>query len=283
MKIVHMADDYRNMLEKMNRLGKYEAYKGYTEIYKPLFDAVFQYLYCSPMEAFRGYIEGVDFEKLMQVAEDNYDRGICEYIIRVAENTASRLKIEFEFELYLGMELSNIGGCSVPRQDNVPYLYIGIDRSLTKDFIDIFVPHEMYHMIHTQMAPLAGAETLMSRAAEEGLASYTPMWLYGMEWGVETVSNLLGVSVQQAAYLLEHGEQIVEEMMERGDEPLTAQAMQEYFCLTDEHALAALPGYYTGLYLTHLAVRNGIAFESFLSMTSAEVADFWQKNRKSWK
>ena len=32
-----------------------------------------------------------------------------------------------------------------------PNLYIGIDKPLNKEWIDLFVPHEMFHMVRQHM------------------------------------------------------------------------------------------------------------------------------------
>lgn len=283
MKTVHMIDDYRNFCANCRDAGKFESYKKYTAAHKIFFDAVFRYLYHSPVETLRGYIEGIDFGQLLRRGEQNYDRGICDYIISVAERSAELMNVDFEFELMLGMELGNIGGCSVPREDKSPYLYIGIDRDLTRESIDIFVPHEMHHMIHSRTAPQTETETLLTRAAEEGLASFLPMRMYGMEWNADNVSRLISVSPKQAAFLIDNAEQIAEKAIVRKNDPLTPQIMQEYFCFTDTEAEIALPGYFVGLYFTYLAVRNGADFNRFSAMPNDGVADFWLKNYKNWK
>jgi len=277
MKIIHMIDAYRHLCADCRKEEKFEAYRAYTETYAIFFDAVFRYLYHCPVEALRRYIENVDFDRLLDVGEQNYARGVCDRIIAAADKTRSLLKTDFEFELMLGMELSNIGGCSVPRKDNVPYLYIGIDRELDNSFIDIFVPHEMYHMIRCQNAPRTENETLLSRTVEEGLASFVPMWLNDLEWNAESVSKLLGLQLHQSAYLIENTAQIVNDVIEHGAVPLNAQIMQKYFSLTDADAAPALTGYYAGLYLTYLSLRNGVDFEQFAAMPAEEIVDLWLK------
>lgn len=271
MKIVYMIHDYHKLCVNCHEVGNFEAYKKYTLTYKSFFDAVFKYLYCTPADTLCEYIEGMNFDRFLQQAESNYDQGICDYIIAVAQKTAEEMKVRFDFELLLGMELSNISGCSVPREDHVPYLYIGVDRSLTKEFIDMFVPHEMYHMVRCHLAPQASSETLLSRAVEEGLASFVPMWMNNMEWNADSVSKVLSVQPQQAEYLLTHTDQIVESVLKHGDEPLTSQVMQDFFSVTDANAQLALPGYYVGLYLTRLAVKNGVDFNQFSSMPGNDV------------
>lgn len=283
MKILHMIDNYRALCANCGKAGKFEAYTAYTHTHKAFFDGVFQYLYRSPMDALRGYIEQVDFPHFLSQAEENYAQGICDYIVSVAEKTAALLQVDFEFELMLGMEMGNIGGCSVPRADHVPYLYIGIDRALTREFVDIFVPHEMYHMLRCQRAPQTESETLLSRAVEEGLASFVPMWLHKMDWSADTVGKLLGIAPQQGDYLLAHTGQIVAQALQQADTPLTAQIMGEYFTLAAPDAQPALPGYYVGLYFTYLAVKNGVDFHAFSAMPSEEIAHLWRKCYETWK
>ena len=283
MNVISMIEDYRLLCEEAGELGKFEAYRRYTRKYPVLFGGVFRYLYCCPVEALESYIGNIDFERLLRQARENYGKGICEAILAVAEQSAKQLQADFEFDLMLGLEMANIGGCSLPVEDAIPYLYIGIDRELTEEFVRIFVPHEMYHMIRCRKAAQPEQETLFTRAVEEGLASYAPMWINGMPWDAGSIALALGIQVPQAEYLLQNAEQIVESNMARGGEPLTREVMEEYFVVKDGAWNPALPGYFTGLYLTELSVRNGVDFGVYLTMTAGEIAAFWQEHYHNWK
>lgn len=283
MNIVHMMDPYRTLCEAIPEIGKYRAYRKYTEKYPTLFDGVFRYLYCCPMESLEGYIGNIDFEGLLQQARENYAQGICEAIVVVAEQSAKQLQADFDFDLMLGLEMANIGGCSLPVEKGKPYLYIGVDRKLTEEFVRIFVPHEMYHMIRCRKVAQPEQETLFTRTVEEGLASYAPMWINGMPWDAGSIALSLGIRPGQAEYLLQNAQQILESTMARGGEPLTREVMEEFFVMKDGEWDPALPGYFTGLYLTWLSVRNGVNFNRFLTMTAGEIAAFWQGNYRNWK
>ena len=78
MKAIHMIDDYRRMCKEAEYVGKFEAYKAYTQKYHGFFNGVFKYLYCQPIENMRAMIEYADFNNLLKVAEDNYKAGMVD-------------------------------------------------------------------------------------------------------------------------------------------------------------------------------------------------------------
>lgn len=275
MKVVHMIDHYRKLCQDSWKLGNFEAYRIYTQTYSQLFDAIFQYLYTASIDSLRGLIEWSNFEQILKTAERNYSQGICDHVIAVAQKSAERMKLDFEYELFLGMELSNIGGCSVPRKSQIPYLYIGIDRELTKEMIEILVPHEMVHMIHQQRTEQYEEETLFMRVVEEGLASFAPMWLYHMEWNPENLSRILGITKTDVQILIENMEKIQAMVMRDGEKILTEEMMRKYFMFSDNSSELRLPGYYIGLCLTEQSVRAGASFDDLLSMPSQDIIRFW--------
>jgi len=280
MKVIHMIEDYRKLSSKSRNSAEtnvFELYKNYTKKYAPLFNSVFNQLYHAPIEALQKYIDETNFEDLLHKAEENYNNGICDYIISVAKESAKKMNVNFEFELMLGLELGNIGGCSLPLENNVSYVYIGIDRHVTEEIVDILIPHEMYHMIRIKSAPPANPETLLSRAIEEGLASYAPMWIYNMEWSIDNIAEILGVKPQQAAFLMENTEQIIKTIFQEGKEILSPEIMKKYFSIVDPNAELILPGYYFGLYLTHKSIQAGTDFNHFASLPAGEIINLWQE------
>ena len=66
MKTIHMVDDYRILCKEIGTIGKFEAYKSYTQKYPYFFQGVFKYLYCQPIENLRTLIEQVNFQELLQ-------------------------------------------------------------------------------------------------------------------------------------------------------------------------------------------------------------------------
>lgn len=277
MKTIHMIDDYKILCKEAECIGKFEAYKAYTQKYPYFFQGVFQYLYCQPIENLKLMIEQVDFQALLQVAEENYRLGMVDYAVDSISKFVESMNADFEFTFLLGLEMSNIGGCATPSDTGNPHLYIGIDKPLTKEWIDMFVPHEMFHMVRHHMTKDHNSETVFSRTIEEGLASYASLWAHNMEWNVVNVAKTLGVSEKQAYNLINATDELLEKLVLDGEKPITSQTMVEYF--TSQSADVEFPviAYYIGLYLTYITVKKGINFEQFVSMPRNEIIEMWFK------
>lgn len=278
MKTVHMIDNYKILCKEADDSGKFEAYKAYTQKYPSFFRGVFQYLYCQPIENLKPMIEQVDFQVLLQIAEENYKQGRIDYIINSIHEFAEKMHIDFDFTFLLGLELSNIGGCATPSDTGEPHLYIGIDKPLTKEWIDIFAPHEMFHMARHHITQDSSSETVFSRTIEEGLASYASLWFHHMKWNVTNIARTLGVSEKQVENLTRETDILIEKLIEDGDKPISFETMEEYFVAQASDVEFPVIGYYVGLYLTHLSIKNGVEFERFISMPRNEIIDMWFKH-----
>lgn len=277
MKTIHMIDDYRILCKEAESIGKFEAYKAYTQKYPCFFQGVFQYLYCQPLENLKPMIEQVDFQALLQVAEENYRLGMVDYTVDSISKFVESMNADFEFTFLLGLEMSNIGGCATPSDTGNPHLYIGIDKPLTKEWIDMFVPHEMFHMVRHHVTQDSNSETVFSRTIEEGLASYASLWAHNMEWNVSNAAKTLGISENQVGNLINATDKLLEKLVLDGDKPITSETMKDYFIVESVDVEFPVIGYYIGLYLTHLSVNNGVNFEQFVSMSRDEIIDMWFK------
>ena len=277
MKTVHMIEDYKILCKDAETIGKFEAYKAYTQKYPYFFQGVFQYLYCQPIENLKTMIEYVDFQSLLHIAEENYKAGFVDYVIKSIEKFVKRMQVDFEFVFLLGMELSNIGGCAIPSNTDVPHLYIGVDKPLKEEWIDMFVPHEVFHMLRHHITLDSAPETVFSRTIEEGLASYASLWANEMEWNVANVTKTIAVTEIQAKNLINNTDVLLKKIISDGDKPITTETMNSYFTAQASDVEFPVIGYYIGLYLCHLSVKNGVKFEDFVSMTRDDIVDMWFK------
>ena len=275
MKTIHMVDDYRILCKEIGTIGKFEAYKSYTQKYPYFFQGVFKYLYCQPIENLRTLIEQVNFQELLQVAEKNYELGLVDYVHTCINEFIERMHIDFNFTFLLRLELSNIGGCATPSDMGDPFLYIGIDKSLDKDWIDIFIPHEVYHMLRHHVTKDSAPETVFSRMIEEGLASYAPLWVNKLEWNLTNVARTLGVSEKQAENLMKNTDVLLEKLILDGTKQISSETMNEYFVVQSADVEFPVIGYYVGLYLAHISVEGGVNFEQVVSMSRNEIIDMW--------
>lgn len=277
MKTIHMIDNYKILCKEADQIGKFEAYKAYTQKYPYFFQGLFQSLYCRPIENLRTMIERVDFQKLLQVAEDNYDSGMVDYTVACVNRFIESMHIDFEFTFLIGLELANIGGCATPSHMGEPHLYIGIDRPLEKEWIDLFVPHEVFHMLRAYVTQDSDPQTVFSTTIEEGLASYASLWAHNMEWTTTNVAKVLNVSEKQAGNLMKDTDALLERIFLDGDKLLSFETMNEYFVAQLTDVEFPVVGYYVGLYLAHLSVNNGVEFERFVSMPRNEIINIWFK------
>jgi len=275
MKTVHMLGDYEALCREAQLRGKFEAYKNYTQKYPSFFGGVLKYLYCQPLENLRPIIEAADFTALLQAAQRNYESGMVEYAERSIANYLQQMNADFPFTLLIGLELANIGGCSLPTEGDEPFLYIGIDRALSRQWLDIFAPHELLHLVRNRRTKPACPETVLSRAVEEGLASYASLWVHNLPWNAANVARTLNVSEAQAQNLLRSTDMLLQRLRSDGGKPISSETMQAYF--TDFMPETELPviGYYLGLHLTHEAVAHGADFSQLIGLPAEELAAAW--------
>ena len=275
MKILHMIDNYKTLCKESESVGKFEAYKAYTQKYPYFFQGVFQYLYCQPIENLKPMIEQVDFQKLLQTAEENYQSGMVDYAIASINRFVECMHADFEFTFLLGLELSNIGGCATPSNTTETQLYIGIDKPLDREWIDYFVSHEMFHMVRSYLTQDSVPDKVFSRTIEEGLASYASLWAQSKEWNIVNVAKTLNVSETQAKNLMNHTDTLLERLISDGNKPISSETMKGYFTAQTFDDEFPVIGYYIGLYLTHQSVKNGMKFDKFFSMSKDEIMNLW--------
>jgi len=214
-------------------------------------------------------------EALLQAAQRNYESGMVEYAERSIANYLQQMNADFPFTLLIGLELANIGGCSLPTEGDEPFLYIGIDRALSRQWLDIFAPHELLHLVRNRRTKPACPETVLSRAVEEGLASYASLWVHNLPWNAANVARTLNVSEAQAQNLLRSTDMLLQRLRSDGGKPISSETMQAYF--TDFMPETELPviGYYLGLHLTHEAVAHGADFSQLIGLPAEELAAAW--------
>lgn len=169
MNVINMTDDFQMLCKEAKVIGNFEVYKHYTMKYPVLFEGVFKGLYMAEIDNLKDLINHVEFERNLKIVQDNEKRVISSGIIKEVEKVASLLKFNKDFDLYLGMELGNIGGFSGPNLNGKPLIYIGLDRKIDETFIKYFVPHEMNHMVRTDGIKEINPLDFIERVITEGL------------------------------------------------------------------------------------------------------------------
>ena len=277
MKVIHMINDYKILCNNIEEIGKYDAYKAYTEKYPYFFEGVLKYLYCQPIENLKEMIEQVDFNALLKNAEENYETGKVDYIINFMNIFVEKMNVNFDFSFLIGIEMGNIGGCASPCDTGDPHLYIGIDRALDEENVSMIISHELYHMLRAYMTKECTLDTVFSRIVEEGLASYASLWAHNMEWNAINIAKTLSVSEKQANNLLNNTNVLLDKIVADGEKSISVETMSEYFVAEANEVEFPVIGYYVGLYLTHLSIEQGLEFERFVSMPLDDILDMWLK------
>lgn len=276
MHVVSMLADYKEMCAASEQKGKFEAYQVYTSRYPVLFEAVQRYLYQCPLEAMRDYVNASDIHALLHQGEANYKNGLFTKTADFVTICSQKMEIDFSFDLYLGLELGNISGASLPTDDGTHFVYIGMDRPIDQAFLHIFVPHELHHMMRIHFTGERESITLRSRMVSEGLASYCPLWFHGLPWSTDTVSQSLGVKTEQAKFMLEHAESLIKELWDEGDVPLDQAIMGKYFTACNDDRDVRVPGYFAGMWLTHALLERGEDFMHLSKTSTQEILEMLQ-------
>ncbi|MCR4903711.1 MAG: hypothetical protein K6A23_12690 [Butyrivibrio sp.] len=271
MRVISMLDDYRKMCNSAETQGKYEAYKIYAAKYPTLFKAVEKYLYNSSLENLKDYIEGCNLKALLHQGQANYDNGLFNRIPDYVEKCSKRIGIDFPFDLYLGLELGNIGGASLPVENGNRFVYIGMDRPVDSEFCSFFVPHELHHLLRIHSTGETDSITLKARMVSEGLASYCPIWIEDLKWNTETIALSLGIKQKSAQYMLEHADSLIKELWTEGGKSLNQEIMMRFFTTSNEDDNVCVPGYFVGMWLTHALVEQGYSYMKLTNMNTPEV------------
>ena len=270
MNAISMLEDYKAMFNAAAKIGKFEAYRAYTSHYPTLFESVLKYLYQCPLEALQDYIESADFLGLLSQGEENKNNGLFQMTKDFVNECSVKIGIDFPFDLYLGMELGNIGGASLPTADDSRFVYIGMDKQIDEDFLRILVPHELHHLLRIHNTGEKESTTLRTRMISEGMASYCPLWYYDLPWNIDTVSKSLGVKQEQGRFMLDHAEHLVKELWDEGDVPLNQTIMEKYFTTRGDNGDIAIPGYFVGMWLIYQLVSAG---RDFLKLTNTSTSE----------
>jgi len=263
-----MIDEYQLLCKEIKYMGNFEAYKRYTMKYPELFEGVFKGLYLSEIDNLRDMINHVDFLKNFEIAKDNERRGICDEIINEAKKVASLLKFTEDFDLYLGLELGNIGGFSLPNPKGKPCIYIGLDRFIDESYIKYLIPHEMNHMVRIAVIEDINLSDFTNRVISEGLGSYCPIALYGMEYSVKTLSEALSLPGEEISKLILKKDTLMDKITGEFGTSLTQEQMKTYFTWSVGDEGPYLSGYYIGMEIIKQLVDLGYDFAELTVMPS---------------
>ena len=275
MQVINMLDDYRALCTQAKDKGSFPAYQGYTQKYPALFNSLLQYLYMTDLESLRPMVEQVAFENLLDAAEKNEAGGYLDEIVTQIQAIADKLAYTQDFDLYLGLELGNLGGCAL--KADRPYVYIGIDRLLNMSTLQFLLPHEFNHMVRISALPEIDMFDFQERVVSEGLGAYAPIAHYSLPYTVETISSARGFPLEIAEDLIRKRQEIHELVTAHFGESLTPELMQQFFILNYNFEETPLDGYFVGMQIVHKLVEDGTDFKTLTEMPSEEL---WRRYLK---
>lgn len=276
MEIIHMIDDFDILCEKEIEIGHFESYHQYTMKYPELFDGIFRGLYMTELENLKPMIDTVDFQQSLKIAKKNYENGVVQEISDLAEKIASLLNFKEDFDIYLGLELGNIGGFAGSNPKGRPFIYIGLDRVIDQSFLKYIIPHEMNHMVRSYENKNINMFDFMERTITEGLGSICPIVLYNMDYTINTISSSLNLPNNEVKRLVDDSKLLIHEITEEFGTPLNEEKMKKYFTWSnqDEDDKYYLSGYYVGMEIVKALIDIGYDFDKLTIMSSKLI---WQK------
>ena len=254
------------MVQQIDEIGSFEAYKGYTEKYPDLFSAILQHLYMTDLDSLRPMIENVDFSALLTIAESNRASGLMAPIQEVAIDAASMLGADEDFTIYLGLEMGNIGGFSGNPSHQM--VFIGTEKPLTLDTIRFMVPHEVNHMVRSNALPDIDFFSFTERVISEGLGPYFSLKVNQLDFTAQGIAKVLFITPDQARNLVDNTDGLLREMLPNFGTQLTKEHMEKYFTFSMNDQPLVLQGYYLGMVICHRLETAGYAVENQTKMPS---------------
>jgi uncharacterized protein YjaZ len=268
---MHMLADYRTLAKQAVTDGPFPAYQAYTEKYPALFKSLLDYLYMTELEALRPLVEQTDFDAHLQAAEKNQADGYLDDIVSQIQAIADKLGFAQDFDLYLGLELGNLGGCAL--KASRPFVYIAIDRPLNASTLRFLLPHEFNHMVRINALPEIDMFDFQERTISEGLGAYAPIAHYDLPYTAETISSARGFPLEITQDLIRRQQEIHDRVTAHFGEPLTPELMQQFFIVNYNFEETPLDGYFVGMQIIHALIEDGTAFNVLTEMPCEEI---WQ-------
>ena len=274
MGIISMIEEYRVLCEESKTIGNFAAYQNYVGKYKTFFDSVFSYLYMADLSSIKSLVEGTDFYNRLQIAEDNLAKGHDDTIIKLITDVCHELGFTKDFDLYLGMELGNIGGCSLKTIN--PLIYIGIDKPLDESSLQYLIPHEFNHLVRICVSSNVDMFDFMERTLSEGLGVYAPIVHGDLPYDIDTIGKTLSLPEANVKELIDNVETLIETVTAHFGKPITSDLMKLYFTYEDIAQDNCLSGYFVGLQIVHVLMEAGNDFAA-LTVTPAE--EIWEMHQ----
>ncbi|NLA79213.1 MAG: hypothetical protein GX853_00470 [Chloroflexi bacterium] len=275
MKLIKMLDDYTVMVEESKTIGQFAAYQAYTEKHPVLFKFIFEGLYMMPLDILKPMIENADFDTLLLNGQKNRADGVEQKVAEMTREVADYYGFEDDFDLYLGMELGNIGGCVGEPVGNRPFMFIGLEILRSDSHWRQLVAHEFNHMV--RFWKLARGMKFsdidfLNRTIAEGLGVCSGLMIDGKAFSLDVFAKHNGLTEEQHKDLIENESIICTEVRRHFGKPMTVELNNQFLVgsLDPQHWQKA---YYYGAKIINSLVESGYKLTDLTLISAVDILE----------
>lgn len=279
MRIIRMLDDFAVMVADARSGDVFDAFRRYTEKYPVLFKTVFSGLYMRPLDALRPMIENADFARLLDNGIKNRESGMEQKLIALSEEVAGWYGFDEDYDLYLGMELGNIGGFVGEPVADRPFMFIGLDQKRTESHFRQLMAHEFNHMVRywkigrgQRFADI----DFTNRVIAEGLAVCGGAFFDGQTFSPEWFARHNVLTEEQFQDLITNETAICADVRSHFGEPTSSELNSAYLLgsLSADHWQK---GYYYGAKMINSLVEVGYCLNELTVMPADKIIEAYDR------
>lgn len=273
MRVINMIDDFKVLIDQVNQVGKWEAFKSYYYKYPEIWEKICGYLYMINLEGLEPTVEHIDFMELLKKVEANQNK--IDYIQQTAKSVARELEFSQDFELYIGVGLGHINGTALP--GNKPMIYIGIeciDEQIVE--LEYLIAHEISHMVRSYKIKEINPNAFKERIITEGIGTLYPLLRAGEEVNKQTIAKVLFMPEEKVQVLLDNEEELTRKIFEKMEFELNSQLMKRYFMYDGSSEEAQLAGYFIGMRVIERILKTGKSIQKITAMCADDIISKYQ-------
>ena len=287
MKISIGLEDFEKLGQNITNEKKWDIwYNHYYLNYKDIFDKILKYLLMCDVNDIKPIIEHFDFNNALNRANMFInDKGV-EKIKKILEECEKIIPFQNEYTVYLLIGFGYVDGTSLP--ENHPFLYFGIDMYKNLHTLDYLVSHEYNHMVRINALDDNEFQNLTVKKLiiAEGLATLFPLTLMNKKINQYSIADVKMMSEKAAEYCCENEKELIKEILEIIDEPITPDIMAKYFISSSGWKDNGQPekiGYYVGSRIIGDLINSNYSICELTSMPTDEVYNEWEKGNYNIK
>ena len=264
------------MCDDAKKIGNFAAYKAYTKKYMDFFGGVFKYLYMTTIDNLQPMIDQLNFDVLFATAQKNLNSSFEGIIKNNVKKTVDALKFDGDFDLYIGVDLGNIGGAAFLGDSGRPFVYIGIDRYISEEDAKILIAHEVNHMVRCAALGEINMFDFSERVVAEGLGTYCPIDMFYEDKTltadlIEAV--MMALPHEKIKDLMRNKDELEKNVVKEFGTQLTEEKMKKFFTWTGDDEEQPLSGYFVGLFIIDSLIRHGFTLAQLTAMPAHAILE----------